>query len=114
MEHNIPSSHIITLQFDDRLNIQYRNPDELCNFIHSKITDSQKYYILLDEVQLVSNFEEVLISFLHIKNVDIYIYMLLEAMQSFFRLILLLNLEEEVIKFICRLYHLKNFLMHVN
>ena len=73
LEHNIPSSHIITLQFDDRLNIQYRNPDELCNFIHSKITDSQKYYILLDEVQLVSNFEEVLISFLHIKNVDIYV-----------------------------------------
>ena len=45
----------------------------MCNFIHSKITDSQKYYILLDEVQLVSNFEEVLISFLHIKNVDIYV-----------------------------------------
>ena len=73
LEHNIPSSHIITLQFDDRLNIQYRNQDKLCNFIHSKITDSQKYYILLDEVQLVSNFEEVLISFLHIKNVDIYV-----------------------------------------
>lgn len=73
LEHDVSSSHIITLQLDDRLNIKYRNPDELCNFIHSKIIDSQKYYILLDEVQLVQNFEEVLISFLHIRNVDIYV-----------------------------------------
>lgn len=73
LEHGVSHSHIITLQLDDRLNIKYRNPDELCDFIHSKIIDFQKYYILLDEVQLVQNFEEVLISFLHIQNVDIYV-----------------------------------------
>ena len=73
LEHGVSNSHIITLQLDDRLNIKYRNPDELCDFIHSKIIDFQKYYILLDEVQLVQNFEEVLISFLHIQNVDIYV-----------------------------------------
>ncbi len=73
LEHGVSNSHIITLQLDDILNIKYRNPDELCDFIHSKIIDFQKYYILLDEVQLVQNFEEVLISFLHIQNVDIYV-----------------------------------------
>lgn len=73
LEHNVSSSHIITLQLDDRQNLKYRDPDELCNFIRNKITDSQKYFILLDEVQLVEDFEEVLISFLHIKNVDIYV-----------------------------------------
>ena len=73
LEHGVSNSHIITLQLDDRLNIKYRNPDELCDFIHSKIIDFQKFYILLDEVQLVQNFEEVLISFLHIQNVDIYV-----------------------------------------
>ena len=73
LEHGVSNSHIIMLQLDDRLNIKYRNPDELCDFIHSKIIDFQKYYILLDEVQLVQNFEEVLISFLHIQNVDIYV-----------------------------------------
>ncbi|MBO8428110.1 MAG: ATP-binding protein [Firmicutes bacterium] len=73
LEHGVTNSHIIALQLDDRLNIKYRNPDELCDFIHSKIIDFQKYYILLDEVQLVQNFEEVLISFLHIQNVDIYV-----------------------------------------
>ena len=73
LEHNVPRSHIITLQLDDRLNLKYRDPDELCNFVYNKITDSEKYFILLDEVQLVENFEEVLISFLHIKNVDIYV-----------------------------------------
>ena len=73
LEHNVPRSHIITLQLDDRLNLKYRDPDELCNFVYNKITDSEKYFILLDEVQLVESFEEVLISFLHIKNVDIYV-----------------------------------------
>lgn len=73
LENGVSNSHIITLQLDDRLNIKYRNPDVLCDFIHSKIIDFQKYYILLDEVQLVQNFEEVLISFLHIQNVDIYV-----------------------------------------
>lgn len=33
LEHSVSNSHIITLQLDDRLNIKYRNPDELCDFM---------------------------------------------------------------------------------
>ena len=51
----------------DRMNIRYRNPDFLCEYIHSKIVDEKNYFILLDEVQYVNEFEDVLISFLHIK-----------------------------------------------
>lgn len=73
IEHNVQPSHIITLQLDDRLNLKYRDPDALCQYIREKIFDDDTFYIILDEVQLVSNFEEVLISFLHIKNVDVYV-----------------------------------------
>ena len=73
IENGINKSHIITLQLDDRLNIKYRNPDNLCEYIHSKIVDDDKYFILLDEVQFVENFEDVLNSFLHIKNADVYV-----------------------------------------
>lgn len=39
----------------------------------SQLTDSDMYYVLLDEIQLVEGFEEVLNSFLHISNVDVYV-----------------------------------------
>ena len=51
----------------DRMNIRYRDPDFLCEYVHSKIVDEKNYFILLDEVQYVNEFEDVLISFLHIK-----------------------------------------------
>ncbi len=73
IDNGVDKSHIITLQLDDRLNIKYRDPDCLCEYIHSKIIDNKKYYILLDEVQFVKEFEDVLNSFLHIKNVDVYV-----------------------------------------
>ena len=73
VEIGVDKTHIITLQLDDRLNIKYRDPDVLCEYIHSLIKDSDNYYILLDEVQYVAEFEDVLNSFLHIKNADIYV-----------------------------------------
>ena len=50
------------------MNIRYRDPDFLCEYVHSKIVDEKNYFILLDEVQYVNEFEDVLISFLHIKK----------------------------------------------
>lgn len=73
LQNGVDKSHIITLQLDDRLNIKYRDPDNLCEYIHNKIIDNENYYILLDEVQYVKEFEDVLNSFLHIKNVDVYV-----------------------------------------
>ncbi len=73
LNNGVNNDHIITLQLDDRINIQYRDPDCLCEFIRSKIIDNEQYYILLDEVQFVRDFEDVLNSFLHIKNADVYV-----------------------------------------
>ncbi len=65
--------HIIRLALDDRKNKKYRDPDALCDYVHSLISDDKMYYILLDEVQLVDEFEDVLNSFLHIPNADTFV-----------------------------------------
>lgn len=73
LENNISESHIIEISLDQRKNKQYRNPDTILDFIESSIFDDDTYYVFLDEVQMLEDFEEVLNSLLHIKNVDIYV-----------------------------------------
>ncbi|MBQ6482230.1 MAG: ATP-binding protein [Anaerolineaceae bacterium] len=72
-ESGIPDDHIIKLALDDRTNKEYRDPDRLYQYVTGCIKDQDPYYILLDEVQLVPEFEDVLNSFLHIKNADTYV-----------------------------------------
>ena len=72
-EQGVEDNHIIKLALDDRKNKKYRNPDDLCDYVHAQIVDDKPYYILLDEVQFVDEFEDVLNSFLHIKNADTYV-----------------------------------------
>jgi len=69
----IDDNHIIEVALDDGLNMEYRNPDNLLSYIKNRITDNEKYYILLDEVQLVDDFVGVLNSLLHIRNADTYV-----------------------------------------
>ena len=73
LECGVDDNHIIRIALDDRINKKYRNPDVLCEYIHDAVKDDQMYYVLLDEVQMVAEFEDVLNSFLHIKNVDTYV-----------------------------------------
>lgn len=73
LENGVDKSHIIALQLDDRLNIKYQDPDYLCEYVRQRIIDNEPYYILLDEVQFVHDFESVLNSFLHIGNADVYV-----------------------------------------
>lgn len=73
MQQGIDESHIITIELDQRKDRKYRNPDAILNYIESQVIDNEQYYILLDEVQLLDEFEEVLNSLLHIKNVDVYV-----------------------------------------
>ena len=73
MNQGIDKPHIIKLDLDERENLKYKNPDLLNDYIKSLIVDDKKYYILLDEIQEVEDFESVLIGFMHIKNVDIYV-----------------------------------------
>ena len=72
-DSGIDKNHIIAINLDDINYIEFRNPLALYNYIKSKITDENVYYIMLDEVQFVENFETVLNSLLHIENVDVYV-----------------------------------------
>ena len=69
----INDDHIIKIALDDRMNKYFRDPDYLCQYVHKQVKDAEMYYVLLDEVQYVPEFEDVLNSFLHIRNVDIYV-----------------------------------------
>ncbi len=73
LEQGVSQDHIIEIELDQRKNRQYRDPDVILDYIESLIIDSGRYYIMLDEVQMLKDFEEVLNSLLHIKNVDIYV-----------------------------------------
>mgnify|MGYP002624838040 CR=1 FL=1 len=72
-EEGIAEDHIIKVDLEDRRNKALRNPDALLNYIDSHMTDKQMYYILLDEVQHVDEFEDVLNSYLKIDNADVYV-----------------------------------------
>lgn len=69
----VPADHIIAIALDDYGNKALQNPDELYQHIKNAVVDDGEYYILLDEIQLVADFESVINGFMHIPNVDIYV-----------------------------------------
>lgn len=87
-EEGIAANQIITLALDEFRNAKYRNPMELDKYIREQITDkSKQYYILIDEIQFVSEiqnpyveshdakltFVDVVLGLIKIKNADVYI-----------------------------------------
>lgn len=73
LENGVNEEHIIQVDLEDRRNKHLREPDRLLDYIDGHITDNDMYYILLDEIQLVPEFEDVLNSYLKIKNTDVYV-----------------------------------------
>ncbi len=69
----VDDRHLIEVKLDDWENRTLCSPDELYKYVKSRITDDRLYYIILDEIQLVSQFEFVLNGFLNFHNVDIYV-----------------------------------------
>lgn len=69
----IDEEHVIAIDLEDRRNKKYRDPDNLLEYIDSKMQDDKMYYILLDEVQMVAEFEDVLNSYIKVKNADVYV-----------------------------------------
>ena len=73
LDHGVSADHILGLQLDRFENRRYRDPEELLAFMNAQIVDDGRYYILLDEVQMLDHFSEVLNSFLYRKSVDLYV-----------------------------------------
>lgn len=73
ISEGVSENHIIKIDLDERRNKKYQDPDVLDEYIRSLIVDEETYYLLLDEVQKVDDFESVLNGFLHIHNLDIYV-----------------------------------------
>lgn len=73
LDNGVSPSHIIEIELDDRINKHLRDPDNCLVYVRSLIKDSDMYYLLIDEVQYMSEFEDVLNSFLHIDNLDTYV-----------------------------------------
>ncbi|MDR1726940.1 MAG: ATP-binding protein [Acidobacteriota bacterium] len=71
--NGVDESHIIEVALDDRTNKELRDPDNMLKYVKERIKDKQTYYVILDEVQLLGEFEDVLNSFLHIRNADVYV-----------------------------------------
>lgn len=72
-EQGVDEEHIININLEDRRNKPLRDPDALLAYIDSKLTDDKMHYVMIDEIQLVPEFEDVLNSYLNKYNADIYV-----------------------------------------
>lgn len=73
IESGVDKDHIIKLELDSIENFEYHEPKKLYDYVMAQVKDEDTYYIILDEIQLVNNFESVLNSFLRKKNLDVYV-----------------------------------------
>lgn len=73
LDSGIAEDQIIEVNLEDRRNKRLCDPDRLLEYIDSQMVDKRKYYILLDEIQMVNEFESVLNSYLHIDNAEVYV-----------------------------------------
>ena len=74
LESGIPEDHIIGLSLDDRRSSSLRDPDKLLDYIDSKVkSDGNTHYVILDEVQLVKDFVEVILSLMHNPQLEVYV-----------------------------------------
>lgn len=72
-DSGVEDNHIIKIDLDELRNYNYHDPYILDDYIRNKIIDDKMYYIILDEIQLVENFEALLNGYLNLKNVDVYV-----------------------------------------
>ena len=73
INEGVADDHIIMIDLENRRNKTLRDPDALMKYIDDHIKDGGMYYIMLDEIQLVSEFEDVLNSYVKMPNVDVYV-----------------------------------------
>ena len=74
IEHGVDEDHIIGLSLDERKSKPLRNPDALLDYVDERVKkDGRTYYVILDEVQLVDDFVEVLLTLMHNSQLEVYV-----------------------------------------
>ena len=73
LKRGVGEDHIIEVALDDRSNKPLRDPDNMLSYIKGRMRDEKTYYVILDEVQMLDEFEDVLNSLMHLRNADIYV-----------------------------------------
>lgn len=72
-QQGVDKEHLIMIDLENRRNSKLRNPDALLEYIDSRLSDDQMHYVLIDEIQMVDEFEDVLNSYLKVPNADVYV-----------------------------------------
>lgn len=72
-QNGVAADHLVMVNLEDYENKEMRNPDRLYYYIKNRIVDNDTYYIMLDEVQMLPQFEDVLNGFLRLSNADVYV-----------------------------------------
>ncbi len=73
LTQGVTQDHIIRIRLDEFNDMKYRDPAVCYEYVQSRLVDGDMYYLMIDEVQMMSNFVEVLNGFLNIRNLDIYV-----------------------------------------
>ncbi len=73
VEQGFDPAHLVEIPLDDRSFRHLRDPDLMLAFVKKHVADAGPYLLIIDEVQLLPEFEDVLNSFLHIQNLDVYV-----------------------------------------
>lgn len=74
LDNGVDAGHIIELQLDSFAHRKYRKAETLYEYVENLTKqDSQMYYVIIDEVQMLESFVDVLNGFLHIENLDVYV-----------------------------------------
>lgn len=69
----VPDDHVIEMAFDPFENKKYRDPEAFYQYLVDRLKDDSMYYVLLDEVQLLDDFEDILNSLARRRNTDVYV-----------------------------------------
>ena len=73
LETGVDEEHIIEIALDDISNEELREPFKMLAYVKGCVKDKEQYYLIIDEVQLLDRFVDVLNSFMHMDNVDVYV-----------------------------------------
>lgn len=73
LEEGVQEDHILVIDLENRKNKAFKDPDYLLDWVVQQMADNDTYYIIIDEVQEVADFVEVLSSLSVTEGADVYV-----------------------------------------